>query len=245
MITLPTSPEGFLQGKRIFIPRHVQEMTESDRHFWIAERGIKDVHVPHWDGPGTNFSGLETLASMTVAGAATAPTIAPGTSILTRECLEPVAPMYFKNAGSRLWMRAYGTILSTAVITTQQLVVNVGPTYANPLTSAQMLAQNAAWTPAAAVIADWWLDLMITVRALGPSGSLIAVGTILNNITAAATFVATVLKNVAVGTAPTPVVLTGAGGLLVPLYFDIESVQGAATAGNSCTCLDYSLSSLN
>jgi hypothetical protein len=40
-------------------------------------------------------------------------------------------------------------------------------------------------------------------------------------------------------------VATGAGGLLVPIYFDLSVILGAATAGNSFTCLDYELLSMN
>jgi hypothetical protein len=246
MIHQPATPEGFIQGHRMWLPRHVMEMTKTDRKFWVMENGVKDIHIPHWDGPGTSFSGAETLASMTINGTATAPTTTPGTSALTRECLEPVAPVYLSKAGNRLLMKAYGTMLATATITTQQLALQCGPTYANPLTSGQMIAQLAsAITPAAAVTHQWWLECLIVVRATGSSGSLQAVGTFLNDWLTAGTFVITPYQNQVADTAPTAVTMTGTGGLLVPMYFDLSSIQGAATAGNSCTCLDYTLLSLN
>jgi hypothetical protein len=230
----------------MWIPRHVMEMTRADRKFWILENEVKDIFVPHWDGPGTNLTGLETLASMTIDGVASTPATTPGSSMLTRECLNPVAPNYFKLAGSRFQIRAYGTMLSTAVIPTFNLALQFGPTYANPLTSGQMLAQlPAVITPAAAVTHQFWLDVMVTVRATGSSGSLRAVGTLLNDWLTAGTFVWTLFQNTAVDTAPTAVVATGTGGLLVPIYFDLSVILGAATAGNSLTCLDYSLTSLN
>lgn len=238
--------EGFLQGHRIWIPRHVVEMDKSERKLWIAERGITDIYEPHWDGPGTNFTGAETLASMTIDGVASTPATTPGSSMLTRECVQPVAPIYMARAGARFWLRAYGTVLATAVIPTFNLALQFGPTYANPLTSGQMIAQfPAAITPAAAVTHQFWLDVTITVRATGSSGSLRAVGRCWNDILTAGTFVNTWFQNTAVDTAPTAVVATGAGGLLVPIYFDLSVILGAATAGNSFTCLDYTLVSLN
>ncbi len=238
-------PEGFIQGKRMWLPRHVMEMTKTDRKFWTLERGVQDIHVPHWDGPGTNMTGLETIASMTAAGAITGPTSGEA-SMLTREALESVAPAYFKLAGSRFWVRAYGTILGTTTMTSQQISLFFGPTYASPIAGQMLGKMVAALTPAAsAVVADWFLDCIITVRALGPSGSMICVGTILNNIAANATFVISPFKSTALGTAAAPVVATGTGGLLVPIFFDLTSNQAAATAGNSATCLDYSLCSLD
>lgn len=239
--------EGFVRtadGKRarIWVPSHVMAMDRSERKLWIHDHKIEDVHTPHWDGPGTNFSGYEALASMTVNGAVTGPTVAPGVSLLTRECLQPVAPGYFKNAGSRIWIRAYGTTLSTAVITTQQIVLVTGPTLANPLTGGITLASNAAWTPAAAVTGNWWLDIMLSVRVVGSSGTIIGEGWITNDVTTAGTVVLTAFRN---ANPPTAVAVSTAGGLLVPLFFDLNSVQGAATAGNSAICLDYQLASLN
>lgn len=190
---------------------------------------------------GTSFNGAETLASMTVNGSAVGPT-ASLLSLLTRECLEPVAPSYMRAAGSRFWLRAHGTISTTATVPTFQLQVVVGPTYANPLTSGQMIAQNAAITPAAAANLDWYLDILVAVRATGSSGSFIAAGQLENNWAASATYVGTPFKN---ATPPTAVVLTGTGGMLVPIYFDVEVIMGAATAGNTATCLDYQLVSMN
>lgn len=233
--------DGYLQGERVFIPRHVEAMDKFERRLWMAERGI----VPAIGG-GTSFNGSETLASMTIDGTASTPTVTPGSSMLTRECLEPIAPSYFRSAGSRFWLRAYGTVLATATIPTFSLALQFGPTYANPLTSGQMLAQfPATITPAAAVTHQFWLECMITVRATGSSGSLRAVGTCYNDILTAGTFVTTLFQNTAVDTAPTAVVATGTGGLLVPIYFDLSVILGTATAGNSFTCLDYSLVSLN
>ena len=209
---------------------------------------VPDRLPAHWGGmgPGTNFNGLETLASMQTAPGAVGPTASPGISCLSRECLEPIAPNYFRQIGNRFWVRAYGTTLSTTTITTQQLILNVGPTYANPL-GGQMIAQNAAITPAGTspVTCNWALDVLVTVRATGTSGSLIAVGWLHNNWAAADTVVPTFFANVALSTAPTAVVLTGTGGMQVPLYFDLISIQGAATAGNTCTALDYALMSLD
>jgi hypothetical protein len=239
-------PEGFIQGKRMWLPRHVMEMTKTDRKFWVLENDVKDIHIPHWDGPGTNFTGLETLASMTIDGVASTPATTPGKTVLTDECLQSIAPMYSSKAGARFWIRAYGTMLSTAVITTQNLQLVFGPAiWANPVVG-QMIAQlPAAITPAAAATHQWWLDCMVTVRATGHSGSLRAVGKLLNDWLTAATFVNTLFQNTAVDTAPTAVVATGTGGLLAPIMFDLDSIQGAATAGNSATCLDYILCSLN
>jgi hypothetical protein len=233
-------PEGFIQGHRIWIPRHVMEMTRGDRKFWILEHDITDVHQPHWDGPGTNVSGFETLASMTVNGATTGPTATPGLSMLTRECMESVAPSYFKLAGSRFWIRAFGTCLSTAVITTEQITLRIGPTYANPLTG-DLLAQHTALTPAAAVTGNWWLDAMFTVRATGAVGSLIGYGWLTNDLVTAGTIVQTPFRN---ANPPTAVALT-TPGMLQSLFFDLLSIQGAATAGNSMVCLDYALVSAN
>lgn len=237
---------GYIQGHRIWIPRHVMAMDKFERKLWIAERGITDVHVEHWDGPGTTFSGVETLASMTIDGVASTPATTPGSSMLTRECLVPIAPSYFRNAGSRFMMRAYGTALATATIPTFNLALQFGPTYANPLTSGQMLAQfPTVITPAAAVTHQFWLVCEITVRATGSSGSLRAVGQVDNDLLTAGTFVTTRFQNTALDVAPTAVVATNTGGLLVPIYFDLSVILGAATAGNSFTCLDYSLVSMN
>ena len=234
--------DGFINGHRVWIPRFVEKMDRHERKRWIAEQKITDLHHPHWDGPGTSYSGAETLASMTINGATTGPTVAPGVSMLTRECLEPIAPSYFRTAGARFWIRAYGTILSTAVITTQQIVLVTGPTLANPLTGGITLASNAAWTPAAAVTANWWLDIALSVRTTGSSGTIISSGFIVNDVVTAGTVVSTPFRN---ANPPTAVAVSTTGGLLVPLYFDLNSVQGAATAGNSAVCLDYTLVSLN
>lgn len=235
--------EGLLQGHRILIPRHVREMDRFERKLWMAERKIRPAPRQHWDGPGTNFTGGETLASMSVAPAAVGPSAAL-LSILSRECLEPIAPNYFRLSGARFWLRAYGNVLTTAVVPTYQLQLVAGPTLANPLTAGQMLAQNVAITPAASLTGtlEYWLDLMIKVSATGSSGSLLAVGTLINDWAVALTYVVTPFKNLLQAA---PVVLTGAGGLLVPIYFDLEVIMGAATAGNTMNCLDYSLISLN
>lgn len=207
---------------------------------------MPDRFPAHWGkmGPGTAVNGLETLASMQTPPGSVGPTASPGISVLSRECLEPIAPMFFRQIGNRFWVRAAGTTLATATITTQQLLLNVGPTYANPL-AGQMIAQNVAITPGAAVISHWMLDVLVTVRATGTSGSLICTGQLENNWAAAATFVGTLFSNQIVGVIPTAVVLTGAGGMQVPLYFDLISIQGAATAGNTCNCLEYSLASID
>lgn len=234
--------EGFLKGHKIWIPRFVMEMEESARQLWIDERGIVDVYEEHWDGPGTSLNGAETLASMTINGATTGPTASPGASMLTRECLEPVAPSYFKQAGARFWIRAFGTTLSTATITTQQILLVVGPTYASPITGVT-LASNTAWTPAAAVTGNWWLDVMVSVRATGAAAAtIIGDGFVVNDIVTAGTVVSTPFRN---ANPPTSVTVSTTGGLLVPIYFDLISIQGAATAGNSAVCLDYQLVSLN
>lgn len=217
-------------------------MDKHERKRWIAERRITDVHQPHWDGPGTVYSGAETLASSSANGAITGPTVAPGVSLLTRECLEPIAAAYFRQAGNRFWIRAFGTTLSTAVITTQQIVLVIGPTLANPLTGGITLASNAAWTPGAAVTGNWWLDYHFSVRTTGSSGTIIGSGFIHNDVVTAGTVIDTPFRN---ANPPTAVTVSTGGGLLVPLYIDLNSVQGAATAGNSAICLDYSLVSLN
>jgi hypothetical protein len=229
--------EGWLKGHRILIPRHVQAMDRFARRDWMARFGI----TPYIGG-GTSFSGAETLASMSINGAITGPTVAPGVSLLTRECLQPIAAAYFSKAGNRFWLRAYGTTLSTAVITTQQIVLVIGPTLANPLTGGITLASNTALTPAAAVTGNWWLDVVIAVRATGSSGTLISDGFLINDIVTAGTVVSTPFRN---ANPPSAVTISTAGGLLVPLFIDLNSVQGAATAGNSAICLDYSLTSLN
>jgi hypothetical protein len=229
--------EGWLNGRRVLIPSHVRAMDRFDRRDWMARFGMTP-----FIGGGTSFSGAETLASMTINGAITGPTVAPGVSLLTRECLQPIAAAYFSKAGNRFWLRAYGTTLSTAAITTQQIVLVTGPTLANPLTSGVTLASNAALTPAAAVTGNWWLDVVIAVRTTGSSGTLISDGFLINDITTAGTVVSTPFRN---ANPPTAVAVSTAGGLLVPLFIDLNSVQGAGTAGNSAICLDYSLTSLN
>lgn len=234
--------EGYLNGHRVWIPRFVMAMDKFERNLWITSHGIIDTFEPHWDGPGTSFSGAETLASMSVNGAITGPTVAPGVSLLTRECLEPISASYFRQAGNRFWIRAYGTTLSTAVITTQQIVLVIGPTLANPLTGGITLASNTAWTPAAAVTGNWWLDTIIVVRATGSSGTLESSGFVINDIVTAGTVVSTPFRN---ANPPSAVTISTTGGLLTSLYFDLNSVQGAGTAGNSAICLDYSLISLN
>jgi hypothetical protein len=235
--------EGILQGHRILIPRHVQAMDKFERKLWIAERGITHLHEPHWDGPGTSFSGAETLASMTASAAAVGPN-AGLLSLLTRECLEPIAPSYLSRVGNRFWMRAYGIVDTTTVVPTFQFQIVAGPTYANPLTSGQMLAQDTAASPGISLTGnlEWWVDVMLSVRAVGSSGSIIAAGTMINDLAIAGTYVVFPFKN---ATPPTAVVFTGTGGLLVPIYFDLELIMGAATAGNTATCLEYSLMSLN
>ncbi len=233
---------GLLQGYRVFIPRHVQAMDKFERKLWVSEHRITDLHEEHWDGPGTSFSGGEVLASMTINGAITGPTAAPGVSLLTRECLEPIAPSYFRAAGSRFKVEAYGTTLSTAVITTQQIVMVTGPTLANPLTGGITLASNAAWTPAAAVTGNWWLTATIVVRATGSSGTLLTDGFIVNDIVTAGAVVSTPFRN---ANPPSAVTISTTGGLLTSLFFDLNSVQGLGTAGNSAICLDYQLISLN
>lgn len=226
----------------VWVPRYVMQWDKYERRRWIAERKLFDLFEPHWDGPGTNLGAFETLASMTVNGAVTGPTVAPGVSLLTRECLQPIAPSYFRMAGSRIWIKAFGTILSTAVITTQQIVLVSGPTLANPLTGGITLASNTAWTPAAAVTANWWLDITLSVRALGSAVTVIGSGFIVNDVVTAGTVVSTPFRN---ANPPTAVAISTAGGASVPLYFDLNSVQGAATAGNSAICLDYDLVSKN
>jgi hypothetical protein len=232
--------DGFLKGHRVLIPSHVMALDKFERRLWMAERGI----VPAIGG-GTSFTGVETLAWVSASGGVVGPTA----SLLSifgtaREALEPIAPSFLNQIGKRLWFRAYGTISTTATVPTYQIQLVVGPTIANPLTSGQMLAQNATITPAASTTGnlEYWLDVNLSVRATGSSGTILAVGTLINDWAAAGTYVVTPFKN---ATPPTAVTLTGAGGLLVPLFFDAEIIMGAATAGNSITCLDYQLQSLN
>jgi hypothetical protein len=235
--------EALLQGHRILIPHHVQAMDRSERKIWMAERKILPAPVEHWNGPGTSFSGFETLASMQTVPGEIGPTAAL-LSILSRECVEPIAPVYMSQIGKRFWIRAYGNIDTTAVVPTFQFQLVAGPTIANPLTTGQMLAQNVAITPAAAVTGtlEWFLELFVVVRATGSSGSLFATGTLFNDWVTALTFVQTTMKNAVEASA---VVMTGAGGLLVPIYLDLEVIMGAATAGNTVACLDYQLVSTN
>jgi hypothetical protein len=234
---------GILQGQKIIIPRHVQSMDKFERKLWMAERQIVFAPRENWDGPGTAFSGFETLASMATAPGEIGPT-ASLLSVLSRECVQPIAPSYFAQAGKRFWTRAYGNIDTTATVPTFQFQQVVGPTGANPLTSGQMLAQNVAITPAAATTGtlEWFLNLFTVVRATGSSGSLFSTGTLFNDFVTALTFVQTTMKNAVEATA---VVLTNAQGMLVPLYFDVEVIMGAATAGNTVACMDYELVSTN
>lgn len=199
--------------------------------------------VPYPVSGGTNFTGFETLASMSAVGAAVGPT-ASLLSLLTREAMESVAPNYLRFTGSRLWLRAYGTISTTAVVPTYNLQLVVGPTLANPLTSAQMIGQTGVITPAASTTGnlEWYLDVLVKVVVTGSSGSLLVTGSMWNDFVTAGTYVLTPFKN---ATPPTAVVMTGAGGLLVPLWFDLELIMGAATAGNTGTCLEYQLVSTN
>lgn len=237
---LPQAPEGWMdvggRGRRVLIPRHVLELDRFERKLWMAERKITPLIAG-----GTSFSGFETLSIMSSTAAAVGPT-ASLLSVLNRESIEPIAPAYHSQIGKRLWLRAYGQISTTATVPTYQLQLVVGPTYANPLTSGQMISQNAVITPAAAANLDWWLDVIITVRATGSSGTLLAVGTLINNWAASATYVVTPFRN---ANPPTAVTLTGAGGLLVPIYYDLEVIMGAATAGNTVTAFDYHLVSMN
>lgn len=199
---------------------------------------------------GTNFSGAETLASMGTSPGAIGPVATPGLSVLSRECLEPIAPAYLARAGSRLHVRAYGTIVATATVPTFQLQLVAADAYANPLaTHVATLANISAFggtttiTPAAATGADWFLDVLMAVRTTGSAGTIIAVGAMLNNWAATATYVTTPFKN---ATPPTAVVApNGGSGLLAPVYFDLNMILGAATASNTVTCLDYQLLSLN
>lgn len=239
----PRYPEGILQGHRIIIPRHVQAMDKSSRQIWMHDRKITPAPVEHWDGPGTSFAGFEMLAFMQTPPGEIGPT-ASLLSILSRECLQPIQPSYLSTVGRKLQLRSYGNIDTTAVVPTFQFQVVTGPTYANPLTSGQMLAQNVAITPAAATTGtlEWHLDVRITVRATGSSAQLFAVGTLFNDWVTALTFVQTTMKNAVEAAAVT---LTGTGGALVPLYFDLEVIMGAATAGNTVACLDYELISIN
>lgn len=240
---MDSKTEALLQGHRILIPKHVQALDKSSRQIWMHERGIIPAYIEHWDGPGTAFNGPETLASMATVPGEIGPTNAL-LSILSRECVQPIAPSYTSRIGSRFRMRAYGNIDTTATVPTFQFQVVAGPTIANPLTSGQMIAQNVAITPGASTTGtlEWFLDVVIVVRVAGSSGSLHAIGTLFNDWVTALTFVQTTMKNAVESAA---VVMTGAGGLLVPIYLDVEVIMGAATAGNTVACLDYELQSLN
>jgi hypothetical protein len=210
-----------------------------DPRNWVMVDGI---YRPRVRG-GTTFTGVETLAQMSADAGAVGPT-ASLLSVLTRECLQPVSPAYVNQIGRRLHIKASGVIDTTAVVPTYQLQLVVGPTYANPLTTGQMLAQNAAITPAVSLTGslEFWLDVEISIRAVGSSASMRAYGTLLNDWALSGTYVITPFKN---ATPPTAVVLTGTGGGLVNLYFDIEVIMAAATAGNTVTCVDYRLQSQN
>lgn len=236
--------DGLLQGHRILIPRHVQAMDRSSREIWMHDRKITLAAIQHWDGPGAGVGyAPETLASMATVPGEIGPT-ASLLSIVSKECVVPIYPAYTNRIGNRFWMKAYGNIDTTAVVPTFQFQVVAGPTWANPLTSAQMLCQNVAITPSAALTGtlEWFLNVQVIVRATGSSGQLFAVGTLFNDWVTALTFVQTTMKN-AVEAAP--VTLTGTGGLQVPIYLDLEVIMGAATAGNTVACLDYELLAMN
>jgi hypothetical protein len=191
-------------------------------------------------GGGTKFSGGETLASMSAAASAVGPS-ASELSLLTRECIEPIAPAYMAYNGQRLRMTATGVISTTATVPTHIFRVKADITYASPVAGV-VLSANASITPAAAANLDWYLDVMMAVRSPGSGGSIIAIGKLINNWAASATYVVTPFKN---ATPPTAVTQSGTGGLAVSNYFDLVSILGAATAGNTQQCLDYALESLN
>jgi hypothetical protein len=192
---------------------------------------------------GTSFSGVETLQSQEASSGNIGPT-ASLLSLLTRVCAsKPVAVDYFLPIAKRFAVKANGNISTTATVPTFQFQFLTSPTtnaFADPLASSVMLAQNATITPTAAANLDWYLDLMIVTRSSGtqPStnGTLLCVGTLINNWAASATYVVTPFKN---ATPPTAVTVNLTAGL----YFDLEVIMGAATAGNTAVCFDYKLQS--
>lgn len=217
--------------REVILPRLNRELAALE----CAE--CRRLGLPLPVGGGTGFRGSEVLAEMEASGGAQGPS-ASLVSLLTRKAVLPIAPSYFATAGQRFHVKAYGTISTTATVPTYQFQYVVGPAGANPIASANMLAQNATITPAASTTGnlEWWLDLVMTVRAPGSAGTLLAVGTLINDWVTAGTYVVTPFKN---ATPPTAVSVTG--GMAVPLYFDLEVIMGAATAGNTATCLDYQL----
>jgi hypothetical protein len=219
---------------------------ESWRGLLAAERAeCRRLRLPLPVRGGTSFGGGETLASMKTPPGAIGPFATPGKSILSPECLQPINPSYFDGTGKRFSIHAFGTITATAVIPTYVMQLLAGPTYANPLaTNVVTLASNAAITPgAAAGTQNWMLDLMLAVRATGAAGTIIAYGFLTNEWATAGTFVMTPFRN---ANPPTAVAVAPSGsGLLLPIYFDLNEVLSAATAGNTINCLDYRLVSEN
>jgi hypothetical protein len=193
---------------------------------------------------GTSFGGAETLASQEASSGNIGPT-ATLLSLLTRVCIPAVGPQYYLPIGRRFAVKATGNINTTATVPTYQFQYLASPTtnaFADPLASSVMLAQNATITPVAASNLDWYLDLRMATRSSGtqPStnGTILCIGTLMNNWAASATYVITPFKN---ATPPTAVTVNLAAGL----YFDLEVIMGAATAGNTAVCFDYELLSLN
>lgn len=217
--------------REVILPRLNRELAV------LVRAECRRLHLPLPVGGGTQFRGSEMLMETETAGAAVGPT-ASLLSLLTRKAVMPVAPAYFATAGQRFHVKAYGTISTTATVPTYQFQFVTGPAGANPIASSNMLAQNATITPAASTTGnlEWWLDVVMKVVVPGSAGTMLAVGTLFNDWVTAGTYVLTPFKN---ATPPTAVTVTG--GMAVPLYFDLEVIMGAATAGNTATCVDYQL----
>jgi hypothetical protein len=191
-------------------------------------------------GGGTTFSGFETLMSQSATPAAVGPSAAE-LSLLDRSAVEPVAPAYLLERGYKLWMKANGLITTTATVPTHNFRVKADVTYANPVAGVILTALAATITPRVASNMMWYLDVMMTVRAGGSGGTILAVGTFINQFVTSGVSVATDMQN---ASPPTAVTQSGTGGLAVSNYFDLVSILGAATAGNTQQCLDYALVSM-
>lgn len=233
--------------------RDLCRLADRDRYDWDLSREISLLKLgdaeradcyrrglPLPVAGGTTFSGFETLASMSSTPAAVGPS-ASELSLLTRGCVEPVAPQYMLEQGYRLWMKATGLISTTATVPTHNFRVKADVTYASPVAGVILTALAATITPRVASNMMWYLDVMMSVRAPGSGGTILAIGTFINQFVTSGTSVATDMQN---ASPPTAVTQSGTGGLAVSNYFDLVSILGAATAGNTQQCLDYALVSM-
>lgn len=233
--------------------RDLCRLVDRDRYDWelsgrislaklaAAERAeCYRLGLPLPVGGGTTFSGWETLISQSATPAAVGPS-ASELSLLDRGAVQPVAPAYMLERGYKLWIKANGLISTTATVPTHNFRIKADVTYANPVAGVILTALAATITPRAAANMMWYLDVMMTVRAPGSAGTILAIGTLINQFVTSGTSVATDVQN---ASPPTAVTQSGTGGLAVSNYFDLVSILGAATAGNTQQCLDYALVSM-